>query len=1676
MKRASRILAIATLSLTAWITAHAADSRASDPVDALQWLEAPAGERALAWAREMTASSRATLSALPGYSETLQALRQTLQSATPVADVALLGPYAVRLQRDAAHPRGLLQKADRRGETLGPWITVLDVGEFSAREHADYELRWSPENCLAPAFDRCLLSFGVGGGDAAILREFDLAAERFVENGFRLPGSLHVVAWLDRDTIVVGHDLGGARTTAAKWPAEARLWRRGTALAESTRVFEAAASDVLFQLHGLGKGRALLLQAVDFASFNLHVIDARGAMQRLALPSKLKIFGFQGATARHVFVQLTEATTLGKEVVPAETILSYDLDASDPSRGIEVVYTPRAGEVISSLGFATTQTRLILPVRSKLQLHLLEARHESTQWRVRPLLSAPAGVDVRASGDPTGEGLALAKEGFLDPPSNELLREDGTVLVLDRADPIFDATRFSVQVREARAPDGERIDYFLIAPTKRARGPIPTLITGYGGFGVSLSPAYPGSAQSQMYGGITLKLWFERGGALAIPAVRGGGERGSAWHRAAMGEHRQRAFDDLYAVATDLIHAGLTDSSHLGVFGTSNGGLLAGVAGLQRPDLFSAVVSDAPLTDMLRFVEMGMGAAWVGEYGDPREPRAAAWLKAYSPVHRVEANKRYPAFLITVSASDDRVGPGHARKLAKRLREVDAKAFFVETEAGGHAVSDPLLQPELMAMRVAFLLDQLHVGVEADPSQVQLRWNVRIPLRDGVELSAIAYVPREQQQPSPCVFTLTPYVAQTFHDRGVYFAAHGYPFLSIDVRGRGNSEGAFQPMIQEARDGYDIVEWLARQPYCNGKVAMWGGSYSGYNQWATAKEFPPHLATIVPAAAPFAGVDFPSRNNIFTPYDVQWLTYTSGRTAQERVFGDGSFWAAQHRRWFESGLSLRGFDTWMGNPSPIFQEWLNHPHPDAYWDRYNPTAAEYAKLRLPVLTITGSYDANQYGALTHYREHLKNTSAEGRAAHYLVIGPWDHSGTRTPKAEFGGLSFGPASLLDLPQLHLDWYAWTMGQGPKPSFLKKNVAYYVMGAETWRYADTLDAVTAERRPYYLASDGRASDVFSGGELGAGSRGGPDRYVYDPRDTGTAELESVSAPEFTDQRLVNARGGKQLVYHTAPFSEATEISGFFKLSAWIAIDQPDTDFAVNVYEVTADGSSILLSSDMMRARYRESFRRPTLIHTREPLRYDFERFSFVSRQVRTGSRLRLVISPLDSIYWEKNYNSGGEVAAETRADARPVTVTLYHDRAHPSALYVPIGQAEVTPGAFVSWARSRAISLEGFPKSEAERVGALVGSARMVSLGEPAHGAHEPLEFRNRLFQFLIEQHGFTAIALESGFNEARRVNEYVLGGEGDPREIAREGLTWGFGTLDENVELLRWVRQYNSAPGLQRKVRFYGIDLTGGDSENTFATSRLALDTSLAYLLRAAPELSVRARSAIEPFLDRFSLGGYKSLSSDERARLQSSIANVIALLESQRHRLVSASSEEEYQWALRSAMVSEQLETLFRLSPSSLSDGVVAEFHRAAAARDAAMADNALWALRREGTFGRVLLFAHNAHVMNGRLRGGLWNVYPEAPAMMGQHLRAKLGKDLVIVGASSGNAGTVDALLSDLGLKHFMLDLRAAPRFASSWLQRPQSLSANYTTEMEATPGQAFDAVVYFETLHVAR
>ena len=575
----------------------------------------------------------------------------------------------------------------------------------------------------------------------------------------------------------------------------------------------------------------------------------------------------------------------------------------------------------------------------------------------------------------------------------------------------------------------------------------------------------------------------------------------------------------------------------------------------------------------------------------------------------------------------------------------------------------------------------------SSPSQAdyEFRWGVKIPMRDKVELNATLYLPKTPDgslSKTPVIFTLTPYISDSYHARGAYFASHGYAFALVDVRGRGNSGGEFEPFVNDPRDGHDLVEWFAEQPFCDGKVAMWGGSYAGFDQWAAAKELPPHLATIVPAAAAHPGLDYPSTQNVGLTYDMQWYTFTSGRTGQQNLFGDQKFWQTKFLDAYKKHVPFKSLDSFVGNPSVNFQRVVKHPAVDAYYDAMVPTREQFQKITIPVLTITAQYDGDELGALGYYRDHLANTTPEARAKHFLVIGPWDHAGTRTPTDEVAGIKFGPGAVVDLNDLHRQWYDWTMKSGPRPEFLKNQVAYYLLAAGNsgangeWKYADNFETLVANPKIFYLDSkNGDANGVFRSGSLIEKQPSeGLDTFIYDPLDTTRGErVDGIEPKEKTagiDQTYPLSIAKDGLVYHTDALPNETSFIGCPAVTLWVSIDTPDVDLSAHLYEIQPDGTSIVLWSDTRRLRYRDSLREAKLVKPGEIVRCDFNPGLFVARHLMKGSRLRLVVSSPNSIHFQKNYCSGGVVAEETAKEARTCHVQVYHDATHPSTIQLPL----------------------------------------------------------------------------------------------------------------------------------------------------------------------------------------------------------------------------------------------------------------------------------------------------------------------------------------------------------------------------------------------------------------------
>jgi uncharacterized protein len=555
---------------------------------------------------------------------------------------------------------------------------------------------------------------------------------------------------------------------------------------------------------------------------------------------------------------------------------------------------------------------------------------------------------------------------------------------------------------------------------------------------------------------------------------------------------------------------------------------------------------------------------------------------------------------------------------------------------------------------------------------------VRIPMRDGIRLAAVVYRPAGDNFRLPVIATMTPYIADGSHGTGVYFARHGYVFAAIDSRGRGDSGGEFNPWVNEGRDLHDALEWLAARPYADGRTATWGGSYLGKNQWAAAGLVPASLRTIVPVSAGLVGFDMGMRRNIPFAFMGRYLTLISGRVGNRNLYQDLDYWNAIFAQLSRGEVSWRNLDALAGNPSSIWQEWNDHPEQDAYWDSATPTDAQFAQIRIPVLTITGLYDDAQLGTLEFRRRWLARAGRDVRPGAYTVIGPWNHGGTRRPRTSLGGLDFGPDSALDVMKLQVEWYDWVLKGAPRPALLTDHFLYFITGSNRWAHAPDLEDATRALDVLYLSSpDTSAGSVSQRGELVHESPAhAVDTYVYDPGvpgfNEGVEAEDAVSENFLTDDRSVSRLHGDGLVYDSREYPKGVEIVGRPCVWLYAAMDVPDTDIRVQLFEVRSDGRSIFLAQDLMRARYRDGPRRATLVTPGHTDVYLFNEFPFVARTLAPKSRVRLVISPVGaSIHQQRNRNSGGVVADETAADNRIAHVSVAIGTKL-SAVAIPLGR--------------------------------------------------------------------------------------------------------------------------------------------------------------------------------------------------------------------------------------------------------------------------------------------------------------------------------------------------------------------------------------------------------------------
>ncbi len=702
MKRPLLTLLLAALAVSPLISAA---TPPADMPDAYRWLEDVDGERALTWVRGQQPTLAPVLKA-PGFAKLESELAEVMASPARLAPAEQLGPLVYNFWRDAEHPRGIWRRSAPEAYLRGKpqWETVLDVDQLAKSEGERWV--WAGASCLGPDARRCLVSLSRGGGDAHVLREFDTVERRFIpaaEGGFALPEAKGGASWIDADTLGVYTDFGAGSLTTSGYPRQLKQWRRGTPLTDAKLLLEGDKEEVGLWAWGerlQGQQRFVLERRTSFFAGKQYLLR-EGRLVELPKPDDAQATLF-GAMA---LVELRSDWEQGGRRYPAGAVLATPLQPwLEGKPQFTLLHDPARDGALQSMT-PLRDAVLIVSMRDVRQ-SLTEWRPAGRQWQRRAVpTSRLESLWVGALAGQASNRYLLTRSSFLEPARLEAAEAGSKARqTLQQMPAFFEASGLEVRQLHARSADGTRIPYFIVGP----RGPAPkegrpTLLYGYGGFEISMKPGYSG---------ILGRAWLARGGVYVLANLRGGGEFGPRWHQSALREHRQRSFDDFIAVAEDLQRRGITRPEKLGIMGGSLGGLLTSVALVQRPELFGAVVSQVPLTDMRRYHEMLAGASWIEEYGNPDIAEQWDYIGRYSPYHNATADKRYPPVLYTSSTRDDRVHPGHARKMVARLQELGHEVLYWENTEGGHAgAATPEQQARLWSLSYGFLQQRLMGGL-----------------------------------------------------------------------------------------------------------------------------------------------------------------------------------------------------------------------------------------------------------------------------------------------------------------------------------------------------------------------------------------------------------------------------------------------------------------------------------------------------------------------------------------------------------------------------------------------------------------------------------------------------------------------------------------------------------------------------------------------------------------------------------------------------------------------------------------------------------------------------------------------------------------------------------------------------------------------------------------------------
>jgi prolyl oligopeptidase len=672
-------------------------SAAEDPY---LWLENVSGQEALEWVRSKNAVSQARLEGSPGFGKLRDDLLAILDSKERIPSVAKHGDFYYNFWRDDKNERGLWRRTtlDEYKKANPRWEVLLDLDAVAAAEKENWV--WARATLLRPDYTRALIALSRGGADATVTREFDLEKRQFVVDGFARPESKGGMGWIDRDHVYVYTDFGPGTMTASGYPRLAKRWKRGTPLSEASTLYEGNPNDMsVMAVHDDSPGfeRDFVVRNLAFYNDELYFVNPAGELIKLDLPNSAN----KGVFRQYLTVELREPWQVGDKAYEAGSLLVMDFDQfMKGSRAFDQVFAPTTNTSLASHGGLRDFLYLNVLEDVKNRIYILQRTDQG--WQRKPLEGAPSfgTIGLTAVDPDESNAYFMTSTDYTTPTTLLYGQVGGMPEKLKELPAFYDASGLEISQHFATSQDGTKIPYFMVSKKNLVLdGSHPTLLYGYGGFEISLTPNYSAGVG---------RAWTSQGGVYVVANIRGGGEYGPRWHQAALKANRLRAYEDFAAVAKDLVERKVTSKSRLGIQGGSNGGLLVGNMVTLYPDLFSAAVCQVPLLDMKRYHLLLAGASWMAEYGNPDAPTEWDFIQTYSPYQKIQKDTQYPDVLFTTSTRDDRVHPGHARKMMARMEEMGHRVLYYENIEGGHGGAANNKQSAYMqALAFTFLRERL---------------------------------------------------------------------------------------------------------------------------------------------------------------------------------------------------------------------------------------------------------------------------------------------------------------------------------------------------------------------------------------------------------------------------------------------------------------------------------------------------------------------------------------------------------------------------------------------------------------------------------------------------------------------------------------------------------------------------------------------------------------------------------------------------------------------------------------------------------------------------------------------------------------------------------------------------------------------------------------------------------